>query len=158
MVLHLDQVHHLPSQLFLFPTVAIFKQPSPLNHWISLDGTVGWVSGSAKHWLKGFWVFRSAISNLAAKCSICFQIGKICKHKNSLKRAKTTNFDICEISEKCEISVDALSEAFNTFQKTMYVFTWEDKWKKGTCSTYLNLDFHFFLDKAKEKEHSREIC
>ena len=73
MVLHLDQVHHLPSQLFLFPTVAIFKQPSPLNHCIALVGTVGWVSGSAKHWLKGFWVFRSAISNLDAKCSICFQ-------------------------------------------------------------------------------------
>ena len=33
-----------------------------------------------------------------------------------MKRAKTTNCDICEISEKCEISVDALSEAFNTFQ------------------------------------------
>ena len=75
-----------------------------------------------------------------------------------MKRAKTTNFDICEISEKCEISVDALSEAFNTFQKTMYVFTWEDKWKKGTCSTYLNLDFHLFDDKARVKEHSREIC
>ena len=51
------------------------------------------------------------------------KIGNICKHKNSMKRAKTTNCDICEISEKCEISVDALSEAFNTSQKTMYVFT-----------------------------------
>ena len=58
-----------PIPTFLFPTIAIFKQPSLLNHCIPLNGTVG----SAKHWFEGFWVFCSAISNLDAKCLICFQ-------------------------------------------------------------------------------------